>query len=144
MKVKKIYTTITKDPPIVNINTPLRDVVSYFIEHPISRSVYVCKEDNYLVGIISAYFIMKSTLILKGMNVEKRISVSDMIRLSSAKIASDIMISPPLYVKEEDNLADALVVMVSERIFELPVLNKNGKVIGDLNFLEVIKELWEL
>ena len=144
MKVKNVYKTITKDPPIVDINTSIEDVVKFFVEHPISRSVYVCKEDNYLVGIISAYFTMKSTLVLKCENVEKKVPIGDMIRLASARVAADIMISPPLYVEEDEYIGNALSIMVSERIFELPVLDKNGRVIGDLNFLEIMKRLWEV
>jgi CBS domain-containing protein len=52
--------------------------------------------------------------------------------------ARDIMI-PPTYVKDDDSLSDAFRVMFENRLMELPVVDDELHVIGDLNALELIK-----
>jgi len=46
---------------------------------------------------------------------------------------------PPVYVTKGNKLQEALEKMVQQRMNELPVVDEDGKVIGDLNAFELLK-----
>ena len=60
----------------------------------------------------------------------------------TARFAKDLM-HKPIYVFEDEDVLDVLEAMVEEGLQELPIVNKDKKVTGDLNCLEIIKALWE-
>lgn len=141
MKVKEIHRTITIEPPIVYEDDSIEKVVEVLLKDPRSRSVYVVNRKDELTGIIPTSVILKTTHILKGKKTVSKEDTYDALKISKAKVAKDIML-PPTYVFEDEDIVDALEAMVSEKIEELPVVDKNKRVIGDLNCLEVIKTLW--
>jgi len=55
-----------------------------------------------------------------------------------AKKAGDMML-PPIYVKENDTVKDAFTLMMKNDLEEIPVVDNELRVIGDLNVLELLK-----
>jgi CBS domain-containing protein len=64
------------------------------------------------------------------------------INIYTARVAKDLM-HKPIYVFEDEDVLDVLQAMVEEGLQELPIVNKDKKVTGDLNCLEIISALWE-
>jgi len=56
------------------------------------------------------------------------------------KKAEDMML-PPIYVKENNTVKDAFSLMMKNDLEEIPVVDNDLRVIGDLNMLELL-ELW--
>lgn len=59
------------------------------------------------------------------------------MEMMGAKKATDIM-TPPSYVKDDEHLKSAFRMMFENKLKELPVVNEDLKVIGDLNMLEIL------
>ena len=78
---------------------------------------------------------------MKGKRTVAKEDAFDALKISKAKMAKDILL-PPIYVFENEDIVDALEAMVMEKVEELPVVDKSKKVIGDLNCMEIIKNLW--
>jgi len=57
---------------------------------------------------------------------------------SSSKVVKDIMKTNPNYVYEDSLLSEMIAIMVREKVNELPVIDKDRKIIGEVNFLKVI------
>ena len=64
--------------------------------------------------------------------------VGTFLEFSTAKTASDIMNANPSYVFEDSALGDLVRLMIDEAINEIPVLNRDKKVVGEANILEII------
>ncbi|HIE43572.1 MAG TPA: CBS domain-containing protein [Candidatus Omnitrophica bacterium] len=60
------------------------------------------------------------------------------VELVSGKTAEDLIPNPPVYVTDEDSLDTALSLMVDNELEEIPVVDNNMRVIGDLNLLELV------
>ncbi len=142
MKVKDIHKYITIEPPIVHKDATIRDVIEILLKDPRSRSVYIVNDRDILVGIIPTSTILKATHILKGKKTLRKEDTFDALKISTARYAEDIM-HPPVYVFEDEDVKNVLESMVAEGYQELPVVDKDKKVIGDLNCLEIIKAIWE-
>ncbi|MCD6427049.1 MAG: CBS domain-containing protein [Caldisericaceae bacterium] len=143
MKVKDVHKYITIEPPVVKEDTPIKEVIKALLKDPRSRSVYVVNEKEVLTGIIPTSTVIKATHILKGKKTLRKEDAFDALKISMAKVAKDIM-HPPVYVFEDEDIKDVLEEMVVGEYQELPVVNRQKKVIGDLNCLEIIRALWEI
>ncbi len=142
MKVKEVYKYITTKLPVVRENEPVINVINILLSDPCSRSVYVVNSKGILSGIIATSIVLKVTHLLKGKKTLRKEDAFDALKISTAKTAKNIM-HPPVYVFEDDDIKNVLEEMVAGDYQELPVVNKNKKVIGDLNCLEIIKAIWE-
>ncbi len=137
IKVKKVRKLITLHPTLVRENAPLDQVAKDLISDPKTRAVYVVDEERHLKGIITLESIMKYAF-RHHLGVE---SVHPPVKFLTAQKAEEIMV-PPIYAKEEDNLEEVLGEMLKHELEELPVVDDDLKVIGDLNMLEILS-IWE-
>ncbi|MCD6123108.1 MAG: CBS domain-containing protein [Spirochaetales bacterium] len=140
--VREVYKTFTFEPPIINENSSIEGIISTLLKDPRSRSVYIVNQDKKLTGIITTLIILKATNILKGKRSVLKDDIFNAIRIAKAQKAKDIM-HPPIYVYESSKILDVLEMMSHENIQELPVVDKDKRVIGDLNCLEILKRIWE-
>lgn len=140
--VKDIYETFTVDPPILGEDASLEEVIDTLLRDPQSRSVYIVDKEGRLSGIISTLIILKATNILRGKKSVLKHDVFNAVKIAKADCAKAIM-HPPIYVYESSKILDVLEMMSRENIQELPVIDKDKRVIGDLNCLEILKRIWE-
>ncbi|ACM23817.1 MULTISPECIES: CBS domain-containing protein [Thermotoga] len=141
MKVKDVCRLISLNPTIVEEDDPIEEVVDKILEDPITRTVYVVR-DGKLVGMIPVLHLLKVT----GFHFFGFIPKEELVRSSMkklvAKSASEIMV-PPVYVHPDTPVEEALKMMIDNNIQEMPVLNEEGEIIGDLNSLEILLALWK-
>jgi len=142
LKVKEVYHYLTKTAPVLKSGSSIEEVIYLLLRDPLSRSVYIIDDNEFLVGIISTLQLMKLTHLLKGHKTMQKNDIYNAVRISKARVAGDIM-HPPVYIYETDTVFDVLDKMIHEDFQELPVVSKDKKVIGDLNCLEIIQRLWE-
>jgi len=140
--VKEVYKTFTLEPPILSEDSSIEGIISTLLKDPRSRSVYIVDKDEKLTGIITTLIILKATNILKGKKSVLKHDVFNAIKIAKARQAKDIM-HPPMYVYESSKILDVLEMMSRENIQELPVIDKDKRVIGDLNCLEILRRVWE-
>lgn len=140
--VSMVHKIFTKEPPVVYENAPIKVVIQELLKDPKSRSIYVIKENKQLSGIITTNILLKTTHFIKGKKTLRKEDSLNAYKIISAKIAKDIA-HPPIFVYEDTDIVDALEKMIEENIQEIPIVNENKEVIGDLNCLEILKILWE-
>ena len=139
-KVGEIYKTISTKPTIVSKNVDIKDIVKMLLKDPITRSVYVVDKGK-IVGIITVLHLLKVSgykffgIFPKPENILKDLEVM------TAKKAEEVMMKP-VWVTPETSISDALKIMIDNNIQELPVVDQSGKIIGDLNSLEILNALW--
>jgi len=137
IKVKEVRGLITIKPTLVRENASLYQVARDLISDPKTRAVYVVDKENHLKGIITLESIMRYAF--KHHLGEE--SLHPPIKFFTAEKAEEIM-TPPIYAREEDDLEEVLGEMLKHKLEELPVVDEDLKVIGDLNMLEILS-IWE-
>ncbi len=134
IKVKSVRNLITKEASLVKRDANAMEIAKAIVKDPKTRSVYVVDNDNKLLGIIPVInfaqylfyeYVPDEFLYYKAVMPVEEIT------------AEDIML-PPVYVKEDDGLDAAFQKMFSENLKELPVVDDELHVIGDLNILELV------
>ncbi len=148
VRVDDIRNLISRNATTVLEDAGVFDIAKAMISDPTTRTVYVVDKNNKLKGLIPVIYFVKvifheyvpdEYLYFKVM---KPIEFN-MIESLESVTAADIMISP-IFVKPEESLKTAFQRMFSSSLKEIPVVDDNMKVIGDLNVLELIDAWLEL
>ena len=134
MKVKSVRKLITQEASTVRRDAGAMEIAKAIVADPKTRSVYVVDSDNKLLGIIP---VINFTRYLFYEYVPDEFLYYKAIKPLEDITAEDIML-PPVYVKENDDLRLAFQKMFSENLKELPVVDDEMHVIGDLNILELV------
>jgi len=134
-KVRDIRNLITPNASVVDENTPLSKVAEEIIKDPKTTAVYVIDKDKKLTGVIPLEELIQ--YLYYEYIPEDYILYHFPLIISKNATAQDIML-PPVYVKDTDSITDAFKKMFRNRMSEVPVVDDDMHVIGDLNMLELI------
>ena len=135
IKVKSVSALVTKEASVVKSDATIMQIAKEIVRDPKTRSVYVADEDNKLLGIIPVINLVEY---LFYDYIPEEIFPYKALNLVGDVRAEDIML-PPVYVKETDTLDVAFQKMFSQGLKEIPIVDDNMHIIGDLNILELIK-----
>lgn len=138
-RVKEIRGLICKSPSVLHENSSLLDLLREIIKDTRSRHVYVVNDQDKLVGSVRVkntiqYLFPSLTLLQES----KAMQISSYLDYSTATSVKDIMTTIPEYVYETTTLAELITIMVREQVNEVPVIDKDRRIIGEVNFLEII------
>ncbi len=134
-KVRDIRNLITPNASVVYENASLSKIAEEMIKDPKTTAVYVIDENKKLKGVIPLDELIQ--YIYYEYIPEDYIMYHFPLVLSNDATAQDIML-PPVYVKDTDTITDAFKKMFKNRMKEVPVVDEDMHVIGDLNMLELI------
>ncbi len=134
-RVKDIRNLITQEASIVKEDDPLLKVAEEIVRDPKTRAVYVVNNENKLVGIIPVIELVQ--YLYYEYIPQEYVLYRFPVLLSTEATAKDIML-PPIYVHDHEDISQALIKMFKNNLKELPVVDDDMQVIGDLNILELI------
>ena len=144
--VKEIREYITEKPTFVKEKDSIHAVIRKFITNPIIRAVYVVDEKTKLQGIITIREILKRISVdfysLSFIYSEPSFTGYNVMGALSQSRATDIMNTEIYYVMDNDTIEKAFNIMFQNNAGEIPVVDDNLKLIGDLNVIELLV-LWE-
>ena len=132
---------------IVPENTSLEDVITKFALEPSIRGAFLTDSRGRLAGVITRVDLLKRTrLQLYGGKGRHEIRPWEFFRIVDAKKAKDLVRSygKELTVRETDNLQTALDKMLDYEEDVIPVIDKEGKILGDLRLSEVLLKALEV
>ncbi len=137
-KVAEIKDLIIQNPSTVTPETPIREVMLKMTEDLRTRHVYVVDKDNYLVGEIRMsrmvkYLFPYTAMLELGADVAKNPSIN-----FAAASAAEVMNNNPFKTYEDSSLSQVAKVFMNEKINELPVVTKDNKLCGEVNFFEIM------
>ena len=135
IRVSDIRQLITKEASLVGPEDPLTKVAEEIVRDPKTRSVYVVDEEGKLLGIITVHLLIQ--FLYYPYIPAELISYDLPFLLSREPKAGDIM-QPPVWARDDESVTDVLVKMFKHGLEELPVVDDEMRVVGDLNILEFI------
>ena len=135
LTVARARKLIVERPVVVHKDETLPELVLAITTDPKTRSIYVVDDDERLIGMITIHDIINvafptlATLDTLGYRTSKLLSV---------KTAEDMVTGTLIYAKDDEPLEDVLRRMIDHNIEELPVVDDNLHVIGEINLLEML------
>jgi len=145
MKVKDVMSKdIKKISPEATVKETLQELFN------MKRTGFlVIDEENKLVGVVTEKDILKNILPSYLKNVGRFIYEENpkgiknkIVELFKLKV-KDIMFKDVVSVNEDTTLCEVAHVMVAQNIRQMPVVDKQGKVVGVIGRHEVVKKLIE-
>ncbi|HEY9648652.1 MAG TPA: CBS domain-containing protein [Chroococcidiopsis sp.] len=139
---------MSRDPIVVNPDTPLKEAIKILAEKRIS-GLPVVDHHKKLVGVISetdlmwqetgvtppAYIMLLDSVIY----LENPGHYERDLHKALGQTVGDVMSSDPVVVKPERPLREAAQLMHERKIHRLPVLDAQGQVIGIVTRGDVIR-----
>lgn len=139
VKIKDMRMLVTPHPVFVKKDASFDEIAKAMIANPRLKSVYVVDDKLQLIGKITLKILIKHEfmdLIPRGL------SYFGALEFVGNKTAEDLMLKP-IYVKDEDTLKKAFVEMYENDLDELPVVDENLRLIGNIDMLELLTMLIE-
>ena len=129
--------------PVVKTESPLREVLQAMVKRHRGRIVYVVDPDGKVKGSISLDNL-KDVIFRHYM--KSRVSDAFMItehimELFASEKAEDLMAAGLGVCHEHECLHDVITRMIERNVKDMPVLDKEGRIIADLDILDLL-ELW--
>lgn len=138
-KVSDIQHLIVSNPTTISPEASMTDVLKKMNEDLRTRHIYVVDDQKKLLGSIRMNSLIDYLFPLTALTARDRDVANRTVRGFSAKKASDIMSATPLHIKESDWVSKAVDVMLRQQINELPVVNDDMVVTGQLAMAEIIQ-----
>ena len=137
--IKDMRMLVTAYPSFVQTTATTDDIAKAFIIKPNLKSVYVVDDKLRLLGNITLKNLIKHEFI--GL-VPSSFEYFDALEFIGKKTAEDLM-TRAIYVKDNDSLKDAFVKMYEHDVEELPVVDDDHHLIGNIDIIELLSYLIE-
>lgn len=126
-------------------DTPLREVVRTMVAGHRRRIVYVVETNGTLQGAIFLTSL-KDTIFryyLESQVGDTLVVTERLLEIFAAETAEDVMESGLVTCREDERFQEVISRMIEGNLKDLPVLDSDGRLIGDLDILCLL-ELWLL
>jgi CBS domain-containing protein len=141
--VSDIYDLVIKEPATVRSGSKIREVFDQYLKNPGSRKVYVVDEEGKLMGAVTTETLLRLLGYRVGVREFAGLSLWKMMR-DLLKEGVDGIFIRVVPVRPTDKVTKALQVMLDNHLNDLPVVDPDGKLIGELNSLELFQKGREL
>jgi len=135
ISIKDLLPFSPTDPAVVSSDAALREVAKKMIEDLRTREVYVLDEKGHFLGVIT---LRRLARCIFSSEIPERLSPTSLLELVSAQTAEDLALRKPAYVDEDDVFERLMEVMFRYDINEIPVVNKDKTIVGNINMLEIL------
>ena len=139
IKIKDMRMLVTPYPAFVEKKASADDIAKMLIANPCLKSVYVIDDKLELVGRVTLKKLIKHEFMDL---LPRSIEYFNALEFIGDKTAEDLMI-PSDYVRDNDTLKTAFVKMYEDEIDELPVVDKDLHLIGNIDLIELLTILIE-
>ena len=139
VKIKDMRLLVTPYPAFVEKKASADDIAKMLIANPNLKSVYVVDDKLRLVGRVTLKRLIKHEF----MNLlPSSFEYFNALEFIGDKTAEDLMIHPD-YVRDNDTLKTAFIKMYENEFDELPVVDDDLHLIGNIDLLELLTILIE-
>jgi len=136
--VADAQTSLVKDAPMVKKSAKVHEAVQALINNPNSRAVYVVDDNEKLLGTISYRSLMRASSARFGIRKDGFFSFVQYLKDMLMENVDSLM-RKPTPVTNDTKLKNALELMEETRQNDLPVVDNEGRLIGELSGIEIMK-----
>jgi CBS domain-containing protein len=141
---KKVHELMIAKSVTVREDAEIFEVANKVAKDCETLLVCVVDKEDRLIGMITPKGLLKAAEVSEYGTVRHPFfSGREALHLLSSDCARDIM-SAPISVKSDDEVQTAINLMLSNNLYEVPVVDEGGKVIGEINFLGIVSHsVWK-
>ncbi len=138
MKVADIQHLLVKEPTVINKKQSIKELLAGIIDDSRTRHIYVVDKAGVLIGVVRMNRVVQY-LFPFGAMIEQgsELSIGNLANFEAENV-QDIMDENPHFVKESTSLSDMADILIQQKINELPVVNDDMHIVGQINVYEVI------
>ncbi len=147
IQVKEVHRLYGQTSVTVSEDVTLSHVITLLGREPHLKGVFMLDVNQRYIGIISRFDLLKWTQFqLYGAKKIKKIPVKEFLDMVKATKTKDLVIndSVSFSLKEDDTLQTALDLMIGYEEDIIPVLDSEGKIIGDVSLSELLSKALEV
>jgi len=141
--VGDVFDLFVKRPATVTVDSTINDVIEGMLANPVSRKVYVVDKNGKLLGMVNTDTVLRLIGYRTGIREVGAMSFYRFLRDMFKERVGTFM-SPTRSVTVEDDLKKALDIMIRDHVNDLPVVDAEGRIIGELVSLELFHKGREL
>ena len=128
----------TSKPATVSMEASLKDAVEAIVENSDTRKVYVVDNDGKIKGTITLETLLRHAGYRWGVRSTGVTSLLRMLaEIGNGKV-TEIMVKP-VKVLNDEMLVNVTKLMVEYHLNDLPIVDDNNVLIGELNGLDILK-----
>jgi CBS domain-containing protein len=138
MKKKKVFEFKPYEPPLkVKATATVREMVDLLIRHQERHYLCVLDENEKLLGLISRRRLFQAVF---SHHVPADSRMPELFILLTSEEAGDLLLKNIITIEENDDINKIISILVQHGIDELPVVNKEKKVIGIVSLNMILQE----
>ena len=139
MNIKKVVKDLMIEKFVkVGEEDQIYEVVEKIAQDKETMLACVVDKDNVLKGIITPREILEAVEVREFGTIRYPfLTGRDALHILTSKCAKDIM-NPPVSVKADDEVEKAINIMLDKGFYEVPVVDKEGKTWGAINYFSII------
>jgi CBS domain-containing protein len=141
--VSDVYDLVIKEPSTVKTGSKIHQVFDEYLKNPVSRKVYVVDDCGKLMGAVTTETLLRLLGYRVGIREFAGLSLWKLMRDMLKEGVDGVFVKVPP-VKPTDKLTKALQIMLDSHVNDLPVVDAEGVLIGELNSLEIFHKGREL
>jgi CBS domain-containing protein len=134
--VKDAYRLIVTDPIIVTKGMGLHEVVDKVLADPRTRSAYVVDDKRRIVGMIGLTEMLGA--IQGSLSLFEKGKPQSRPKKAPLPFSVEEYVVKAITVNEDDRLLTALDKMIKNGLEDMPVVDENNVLVGELNGFEIL------
>lgn len=137
--VGDVYTLVVGRPATVRKGSSLKNAIDAIVNNPYSQKVYVVDGHGKLLGTVTMAALLRQVGYRLG---ARKPGIISFFKFLSEMLKDNIeeFMEHSVSVTKDMLMKDALQLMVEYRLNNLPVVDEKGKLIGELNGIEILTE----
>jgi CBS domain-containing protein len=137
LSIEDIYEILTDKPVIVKNDSILKEAIDAITKNSTSRKVYVVDNDEKLIGVITIEALLRHVGYKVGVREAGMISFFKFLSGIFKENVTEIM-DKPITINKRHKVLDALQMMVEYHLNDLPIIDDEDRIIGELHSLDIL------
>ncbi len=134
--VDDVFDKFVLKPSLVGKSATIAMVVDQMLANPLSRKVYVTDAEGRYIGTVSTETVLRLMGYRLGVREYGGTSFLRFLKDTLKENAEDIMVKGRT-VTRETKLSAAMKIMIDDHLNDLPVVDGQGRLIGELVSMEL-------
>ncbi len=134
--VDDVFDKFVLKPSLVGKSATIAMVVDQMLANPLSRKVYVTDAEGRYIGTVSTETVLRLMGYRLGVREYGGTSFLRFLKDTLKENAEDIMVKGRT-VTRETKLSAAMKIMIDDHLNDLPVVDGEGRLIGELVSMEL-------
>lgn len=144
LRVKDLLRQMPTEPDVIHRHASPEELLHKMVDNPRTRHVYVVDDRGRLCGSVRMNTVVEYLFPYTSLRSGSSEWVLRALPRFSKSTLGDLMNEQPHYVTEETPLAEMAEMLIEDKINELPVVDAQRHIVGQVNVYDVIATYLEV